>query len=398
MTTKLKVVAGGSLALAVAVLGLGQSKLQESVSVSAQTSNTVSVPDFEVDPFWPKPMPNRWILGPVIGLDIDERDHVFIVHRDQNSNFSDAEIGLTVGLSECCQAAPPLLEFDPQGNLVNAWGGPGDGFTWPASNHGLAVAPNGNIWIGGNGAGDSHVLVFTGDGQFVAEHGRPGEAADSNSTEWFGRVAEISIDGPNNEVYLADGYLHKRVAVLDLNTGDFKRYWGAYGNQPEDIQGTYVPGEPLPQQFIGPVHCAIPSHDGLIYVCDRGADRIQVFRPDGTFVREGQVAPETVGPGSTWDISFSNDADQQFIYLADGSNHRLYILDRETLAVLTSFGDGGRQPGQFYGTHSIATDSRNNIYTTETYESKRIQKFAFRGMKQVPLGEHQSAPWPADRL
>lgn len=397
MKTRLKLAAGTGLAVTVAALGLGQSELQE--SVSAQSGNMVSVPAFEVDPYWPKPLPNQWIIGRTIGIDIDDRDHVFIVHRDQDEMFGGAtEIGLKMGVSDCCTPAPPILEFDPEGNLVNAWGGPGEGFTWPASNHGLGLAPNGNVWIGGNGGGDSHVLEFTGDGQFVGQYGIPGQPADSNSTEWFGRVADIEIDGEAEEVYLADGYVHKRIAVLDMNTGEFKRYWGAYGNRPEDVQVTYTPGEPLPQQFRGPVHCSIPSHDGLVYVCDRGSDRIQVFREDGTFVEEVVIAPQTLAQGSTWDISFSNDDDQKYIYLADGQNFKIYVIERESLELLTSFGGGGRQPGQFYAPHSIATDSRNNIYTTETYEGKRVQKFSYTGMKNVPKAEHQGVAWPADRL
>lgn len=397
MKTRFKLAAGTGLALTVAALGVGQQKLQD--SVSAQSDSMVEVPHFEVDPYWPKPLPNQWIIGRTIGIDIDERDHVFIVHRDQDSMFGGAtEIGLKMGVSDCCTPAPPILEFDPEGNLVNAWGGPGEGFTWPASNHGLAVGPNGNVWIGGNGGGDSHVLEFTGDGQFVGEYGIPGRDADSNSTEWFGRVADLEVDAEANEVYLADGYTHKRIAVIDMNGGEFKRYWGAYGNRPEDVDVEYTPGEPLPQQFRGPVHCAKPSNDGLIYVCDRGSDRIQVFRPDGTFVEEVVVAPETLAQGSTWDIDFSNDEDQQYLYLADGQNFKIYILDRESLEVLTSFGGGGRQPGQFYAPHSLASDSNNNIFTTETYEGKRVQKFVYSGMKSVPKGEHQGVPWPADRL
>lgn len=396
MKKTMKVAAGASLALAVAALTAGQFMLQE--PVVAQSGGMVTAPSFEVDPFWPKPLPNQWIIGRTIGIEIDARDHVFVVHRDQDSMFGGAtEIGLKMGVSECCTPAPPILEFDPAGNLVNAWGGPGDGFTWPASNHGIAVAPNGNVWIGGNGGGDSHVLVFTGNGQFVAEYGIPGSEPDSNSTTFFGQVAELSIDAANNEVYLADGYRHKRVAVLDLNTGAFKRYWGAYGNRPVDERVDYTPGAPLPQQFRGPVHCAIPSKDGFVYVCDRGSNRIQVFRPDGTFVREAVVAPQTLAQGSTWDISFSNDAEQKYIYLADGQNFKVYVMDRESMEVLVSFGGGGRQPGQFYAPHSIATDSQNNIYTTETYEGKRIQKFVYQGMKNSAQG-HQGVPWPANRL
>lgn len=397
MTKKTKIAVGASLALAVAAMGVGQSVLQK--PVAAQSGSTVSAPSFEVDPYWPKPLPNQWIIGRTIGIDIDERDHVFIVHRDQDAMFGGAtEIGLKMGVSECCTPAPPILEFDPEGNLVNAWGGPGDDFTWPASNHGLAVAPNGNVWIGGNGSGDSHVLVFTGDGQFVAQYGMPGQEVDSNSETHFGQVADIEIDGDNNEAYIADGYRNKRVAVLDLNTGAFKRYWGAYGNRPEDGRVDYTPGEPLPQQFRGPVHCAVPSDDGLVYVCDRGSDRIQVFRPDGTFVNEAVIAPETLAQGSTWDISFSNDDEQEFIYLADGQNFKIYVIERESMEVLTSFGGGGRQPGQFYAPHSIASDSENNIYTTETYEGKRVQKFVYQGMRDTERGGHTGVPWPSDRL
>lgn len=386
---------GGLLAIAIFVaLNAGQSELEKSANA---VSNERMVPQFIVDPFWPQPLPNKWLLGRTIGIAIDARDHIYIVHRDQDEMFMSQELGLDRGVAECCTAAPPILEFDLDGNLINAWGGPGDGYTWPASNHGIEVAPNGDIWIGGNGGGDSHVLVFNRDGEFVREIGDPGEDVDSNSLTHFSRVAEIAIDAEANEAYIADGYGNKRVVVVDTATGAFKRYWGAYGNKPSDDRVTYVPGEPLPQQFVGPVHCAEPSNDGLIYVCDRGADRIQVFRPDGTFVKEGQVAALTTASGSTWDIAFSRDADQEFIYVADGSNHKVHILDRDTLEVLAEFGDGGRQPGLFFGTHSIITDSLGNIYTTETYEGKRVQKFLYQGLKPLNTA-HVGAPWPAEDL
>jgi DNA-binding beta-propeller fold protein YncE len=342
-------------------------------------------------------LPNKWILGSAIGVAVDARDHVYIVHRNDDSNFATQEIGIDNGIADCCTAAPPILEFDVDGSLVNAWGGPGQGYTWPASNHGIEIAPNGNVWIGGNGGGDSHVLVFTRDGQFVREIGLPGEPIDSNSTTHFSRVAEIAIDPDANEAYFADGYGNKRVAVVDVATGAFKRYWGAYGNRPSDDRITYTPGEPLPQQFVGPVHCAEPSKDGLLYVCDRGADRIQVFRPDGTYIKEAQVAPMTVGAGATWDIAFSQDDDQEFIYVADGSNMKVHVVHRDTLEVMYVIGEGGRQPGLFYGTHSIVTDTQGNFYTTETYEGKRVQKFVYRGLRS--LEQMQSGPaWPAGTL
>ena len=374
-------------------LSLGQQHLQQSAEA---VNNDRMIPHFEVDPFWPQPLPNKWILGRTIGIAIDDRDHLFVVHRDQDSMFMNQELGLDRGRAECCTAAPPILELDAAGNLINAWGGPGEGYTWPESNHGIEVAPDGNIWIGGNGSGDSHVLVFTRDGQFVRQIGIPGEPVDSSSTTSFGRVAEIAIDSSAGEAYFADGYGNKRVAVVDVATGAFKRYWGAYGNEPVDERVIYDPNEPLPQQFVGPVHCAEPSNDGLIYVCDRGADRIQVFRPDGSYVKESQVAPLTLA-GSTWDISFSPDDDQEFLYVADGGNFNVHILDRDSLEVLAEFGEGGRQPGLFFAPHSIVTDSDGNIYTTETYEGKRVQKFLFKGMR--PITEHRpGAPWPAAEL
>lgn len=376
-----------------AALYVGQAQLGDT---SNAASSDRMAPHFVVDPYWPQPLPNKWLLGRTIGIAVDARDHLYVVHRDQDNMFMNQELGLDLGRAECCTAAPPILEFDKEGNLINAWGGPGEGYTWPESNHGIEVAPDGNVWIGGNGSADSHVLVFTREGEFVREIGIPGEPIDSLSTTSFGRVAEIAIDPAANEAYLADGYGNKRVAVVDVATGAFKRFWGAYGNEPVDERVIYDPNEPLPQQFVGPVHCAEPSNDGLIYVCDRGADRIQVFRPDGTFVKEGQVAPLTLA-GSTWDIAFSRDDDQEFIFVADGANFKVHILDRDTLEVLAEFGDGGRQPGLFFGTHSLVTDSDNNIYTTETYEGKRIQKFVYQGLR--PLSEHSvGAPWPAGEI
>lgn len=382
MTNK-KLAIGSFLAAALVALGIGQSKLQEPTIAA---SNDTMAPAFQVDPLWPKPLPNHWITGNTIGVDVDDRDHIFTVHRNTENMFGGrTEIGLALGVAECCTPAPPILEYDIEGNLINAWGGPVEGapYQWPESNHGIEVAANGDVWIGGNGGPDSHVLVFSRDGDYIRTVGVPGEEFDSNSTTAFGRVAEIAIDEEAGEAYFADGYVNKRVAVVDVATGAFKRYWGAYGSSTvdDDADDTYTPGQPGPDVFRGPVHCAEPSNDGLIYVCDRGADRVQVFRPDGTFVSEHIYNPATLAQGSTWDIAFSPDEDQEFIYLADGQNFKISIIDRESMEVLYTFGDGGRQPGLFYAPHSIATDSEGNIYTTETYEGKRVQKFLYQGMR-----------------
>jgi hypothetical protein len=386
------------------VLGLAQSALER--EAAARSQGAVQAPMFEVDPLWPKPLPNHWLLGMAIGVAVDDRDHVWIVHRGEATLNPRTESGADADppIAECCRAAPPMLEFDPQGNLVSHWGGPGPGYDWPESNHGLAIDHKGNIWIGGNGQNDAHVVKFSRDGTFLAQFGRPGARrvagdppawkANSHDRENFGRVAKIFIDPRANEAYLSDGYLNKRVAVIDADTGEFKRYWGAYGNEPEDIDlGRYDPDAPPAQQFRNPVHCAELSRDGLLYVCDRPNNRLQVFRPDGTFVKEAFYARRTLGDGAVWDLAFSSDPEQTYLYVADGRNERIYILQRDTLELLTSFGDGGRQPGQFFGVHSIATDSKGNIYTTETYEGKRLQRFVYKGLGPVKT-RHQGTVWP----
>ena len=376
--------------------------------VVAQTNgNTVRAPRFEVDPLWPKPLPNHWVLGSTIGVWVDERDHVWIIHRS-SATLSNNEKGLELKppTGECCAGAPPVLEFDPNGNLVSSFGGPGQGYEWPQSNHGVFLDHQGNVWIGGNGAGDSHILKFTRTGKFLAQYGKAGVhrgptnaeglstyAGNSNDRQNFGRVAKIFVDPRDNEAYIADGYLNKRVAVLDATSGMMKRYWGAYGNKPDDTNlGPYNPDAPPAQQFRNPVHCADLANDGLLYVCDRANNRLQVFQKDGKFVKEGFIARRSLGEGSVWDIAFSRDPQQTYIFLADGRNHKVRILRRDTLEELTAFGDGGRQPGLFYGVHSIATDSKGNLYTTETYEGKRIQKFIYRGIGNVP--RVQGALWP----
>lgn len=352
-------------------------------------------PKFEVDPLWPKPLPNHWVIGSTIGVSVDSRDHVFIIHRAGSLNAeTEASAGRNSPTGECCSIAPPVLEFDAEGNLVNSWGGPGQGYDWPSSNHGITVDHMDNVWIGGNGEDDAHLLKFTRAGEFLMQLGKPGMNAGSNNQEHFGRVAEINIDAEANEAYVADGYLNKRVVVIDMTTGAFKRYWGAYGNRPDDTDlGPYDPNAPPAQQFRNPVHCAQPTPDGLVYVCDRVNNRIQVFQKDGTFVDEVIVERLTRGAGSAWDVAFSRDDDQTYIYLADGLNERIHIIDRKSLQVLTSFGDGGRQPGQFFGVHNVAVDSQGNLYTTETYEGKRLQKFVYRGLGPV-MNEDQGTLWP----
>ncbi len=381
---------GASFAAALVALGAIEITLERAASAQA----VVQAPRFEVDPFWPKPLPNNWVLGETIGLGIDAQDHVWIVHRADRVNAIEGAADQNPPTASCCRRAPWVLEFDPAGNLVGHWGGPGEGYDWPKSNHGIFIDYKDNVWIGGNDATDAHILKFTRSGKFLMQLGHPGQSKGSNDTENFGRVAKIFVDPKANEAYIADGYGNKRVAVLDADTGRFKRYWGAYGHKPDDTNiGRYDPEAPPAQQFRTPVHCADLANDGLVYVCDRPNDRIQVFKADGTFVKEKFIAKKTLGDGSVWDVAFSRDPGQKYMYLADGKNEKVYVMDRQSLEILTSFGDGGRQPGQFFAVHSIATDSKGNIYTTETYEGRRLQKFVYKGIGSVK--REQGTVWPA---
>ena len=374
------------LAASVAVLG--------AIRATAVQSKPVSrAPVFEVDPFWPKPLPNHWVLGSTIGLSVDERDHVFVLHRPATVDVELKAAAVTPPVGACCTPAPPVLEFDPAGTLVKAWGGPGRGYDWPVREHGLTVDHAGNVWIGGNDDTDSHILEFARDGTFIRQIGRPGQKAGSNDRGNFWRPAKVIVDPTTNEAYIADGYGNRRVVVIDASTGAYKRHWGAYGGVPDDAPvPEYSPAAPPSKQF-NTVHCAMVSGDGLVYVCDRVNDRIQVFRKDGTFVKEAFYDTATRRSGSVWDIAFSRDPQQRYLYVADGVNEKIRIVDRQTLEVLTSFGDGGRQPGQFYGVHNLATDSRGNLYTTETYNGARIQRFIYKGERPV-TSPNQGVPWP----
>ena len=385
----------GAFVTLLTTLFIGQLALER--TASAQAKGGTEAPRFEVDPMWPKPLPNHWLLGSTIGVSVDAQDHVWIIHRSSatlNNNERGAELDPPTG--ECCKGAPPVLEFDQAGNLLRSWGGqrPGQDYEWPDSNHGITIDYKGNVWIGGNGAEDGHVLKFTQDGKFIKQFGFAYASAGSTDTWAFRQVAKIFVDKQANEAYIADGYGNHRVVVIDADTGQFKRFWGAYGNKPNDENLVrYNPDAPPAQQFRNPVHCAEMSVDRLVYVCDRTNDRIQVFTPEGKFVKEQFIAKRSLADGSVWDIAFSKDAQQKYLYLADGRNQKVYVIERQPLQLLTSFGDGGRQPGQFFGAHSIAVDSKGNIYITETYEGKRVQKFTYKGLGPVTK-ENQGVVWP----
>jgi WD40 repeat protein len=420
-TVMRNLVTGVGLAALLAVGASGPLAAQDKAKVDP---NDPMVPWFEVDPFWPKALPNHWILAMVIGLSMDAQDNVWIVHRPQT--LEQKEVYATRGEADCCTAAPDVLEFNAKGDLLRHWGRDevkGNGHDWPSSNHGITVDKDENVWLGGNGAAqpgpapgsaeqfarpsgaapapfregggergtyhDSFVLKFTADGKFLGEIGHANGSKGSLDTDNVKGVAQIRIIPQTNELVMADGYGNKRISVWDAATMKFKRMWGAYGKPPDD---TPIPHYDVNSPSFGnPVHCAQPSNDGLIYVCDRTNNRIQVFKTDGTYLKQYIVKPDTKGDGSVWEIAFSRDPAQKFLYISDGANENIHVFDRASMKELYWFGGGGRQPGQFYAVHSIVTDKRGDIYTTETYRGQRVQKFVYKGMIKLSelIKKHQ---------
>jgi hypothetical protein len=344
-------------------------------------------PTFMVDPFWPEPLPNNWILGQVAGIAVDGQDHVWIVHRPRSITAHEAGAVQNPPTADCCVPAPAVLEFDPAGQLVQAWGGPTwDQSTaswiepdvqWPSNEHGIYVDAESNVWLAGNGEMDHIVMKYSRGGTRLLTVGRWQETGGSNDPERLGRPADIAVDVAARELYVADGYLNRRVVVFDSETGAYKRHWGAYGNVPDDAAlPVYALGSQPARNFTGPVHSVRLSADGLVYVADRTSNRIQVFQHDGTFVKEAIMAPWTLGQGAVWDLELSPHDDERWLFVADGHNKKVWILNRDLLEVAGSFGRGGRQAGHFEWVHNLAADSRGNLYTSEVNTGKRVQRFA----------------------
>ena len=279
------------------------------VSAAILLSGAVAgnTPTFTVDPFWPKPLPNHWILGSVTGVAVDGQDHVWLVHLGMPSLTARTEAGLGTDpptAETCCAPAPPVLEFDPAGNLVGHWAGTGTGFAWPKEPAGIDVDRQGNVLV----RGEAQLLKFTRAGTFVAQ-------------------------------------------------------------------------QPIAPPPVAASSCSRTAKDGTVYVCDRRKNRIQVLQKDGRPLKEAFVSKTTEGEGSVWDIAFSADPQQRFVYVADGADQTVWVLRRDTLETIASIGSNGRYPGRFYGVGSVAVDSKGNLYTGETYEGKRVQKFVFTGVR-----------------
>jgi len=357
--------------------------------IAGAAGHAQSIPKYKVDASWPKQLPNNWILGQIGGMAVDKDDHIWVLHRPRSLTPDEAGAAQTPPIADCCLPAPAVLEFDGDGNLLKSWGGPGHVPNWPATEHGIYVDKTGNVWLSGSGAQtkdspeDREVFKFTPDGKLLMEIGHHVDGPDNNQdTSFLGRAAGMDIDDAAHEVYIADGYGNRRIVVYDSDTGAFKRGWGAYGIPLSQVDNgkpaVYNPADPPSKQFANPVHCVHLSDDGLVYVCDRVNNRIQVFTKLGKFVKEFFVATKTLRNGSVWTLNFSHDAKQQYLLVGDGGNQVVWILNRNDGTILGSFGHNGRNAGQFHWIHQAAMDSHGNMYTGEVDTGKRVQKFVLQ--------------------
>jgi DNA-binding beta-propeller fold protein YncE len=348
-------------------------------------------PRFEVDPTWPK-LPPRYIFGQVSSVSIDEQGHAWVLQRPSSLRADQKD-----------KAAPPVIEFDEQGNFVQAWGGPGQGYDWPEVEHGIYADPKGNVWVGGNGPTDHHLVKFTKQGRFLMQLGKKGASKGNADTANVKGAADTFVHTSTNELFVADGYGNRRVIVFDADTGAFKRMWGAFGNRPVDDvaeaakvpEDRRIPAKELtdrdrgPEQFITPVHATRVSKDNFVYVSDRGGKRVQVFTLDGKYVTQQFIdryceVPHCGNGQTVASTAFSHDPEQRFLYVASRSPARVWVLDRKTLEPLDSFGRPGVMPGEFYVMHHMNVDSKGNLYVTEVQDGKRVQKFEFKGIQPLP--------------
>jgi DNA-binding beta-propeller fold protein YncE len=344
-----------------------------------------SPPSYEVDPSWPKPLPDKWVTGSVGGVCTDAQDHVFIVNR---GNLTENEL-------DAGRQAPPVIEFDSQGNVVNSWG---DRETLPEGLHGCFVDYQNNVWLSGSEDGVVQKYAHNGS-RLLLQIGTKGVADSSDGTvkgialnsshTAFDRPSGVAVDPSTGEVYVADGEepgSNHRVAVFDRN-GRFQRQWVLQRTKAEAEAGE---GD----SFMQVPHCVAIGNDGLVYVCDRRGDRVQVFDKMGNFQKNILVPYEKRSqyePGrghvprawgtAEW-LGFSADQAHRFMYVLNEDNEQVDILDRASGKILSSFGRAGHQVGEFSYAHTLAVDSKGNVYIGEAggeEAGNRVQKFKIAG-------------------
>jgi len=388
----------------------GQGGTSKTANTNPGQKQSAGMPTFKVDPSWPK-LPSKWAFGLVSGIYVDPEDHVWALYRPGS-----------VPPEQKAIAAPPVVEFDTAGNLIQAWGGPGAGYEWPVKEHGLTIDYKGYVWIAGDDRSDNQLLKFTKDGKFVMQIGRKGQSNGMTDTKGLSSPQDVAVYPKTNEVFVADGFGSGRVIVFDADTGQFKRMWTAFGNPPTDVRPEPPREDGLGAQVFGQPHSVRVSNDGFVYVCDRGSRRIQVFTVDGKYVTQVFISRDKAGRDKVIEqnlaartgetpfgkplkllyeklaeitdsgatairTSFSQDPEQRFLYVADRSSQQITVVERKTLEVLGSFGQAGEKPGEFYILHDIAMDSKGNMYTAEVndhdFGSRRAQKFVSLAAKGV---------------
>ena len=377
------IVVGLGVAFALTQHGLGQGA-------------AAKVPTWQADSMpWPQ-LPNGWVTGPVTSVAAGKNGHVWVVHRPR-----------LVPDAQKAKAAPPILEFDDKGAFVKGWGGTGQGFDWPTNEHGLYIDYKGNFWLTGsspsggipNSETDNMIVKFNSAGKFLLQIGGHGQPGGNNDTKNFERATDVDVYQKTNEVFVSDGYGNRRVMVFDADTGAFKRMWGAFG-KPPDSEPPANPRPPAnapraerpvptgdgPPVFANPVHCVKISNDGLVYVCDRTNYRIQVFTPDGKYVKQVFLNLTEAGGSTAASIAFSPDQNQTYMYVADYGNSHLHVMERKTLKLLYSFGKRSADRGDFQGIHMITVDPKGNLYTAEVAPGSRAQRFFYKGMGTPPAG------------
>jgi hypothetical protein len=393
--------------------------------VQAQTG----APRYKFDPDWPKPLPNKWKIGGITGLAVDPKDDTVWAY-DRPNDLTNIELEAEIGIADCCTLPPSMIHFDKQGNVIGSFVAP--------QGHGMDVDSKGFAYLGqdtvrkydvktGKLVGevprtperepgvpnvpDSVPMHTPGRGgagpvagflppPAAAEGGRGGgrggrgnvdPAAQAARIAAFrmkyppttpmivGGLEEIRIDEANHELYAADNYLGGRIMIFDLDTLQFKRGFGAYGHKLSEISTDpkdrdYTPGGPEPKEFKGHLTFNF-ANDGRVYAADRNANRIQVFKKDGTFEKEFVLAPKTGVGGSTGGVGFSPDKAQKFLYISDLTNNHIWFLNREDGKVMGTLGQMGENGGEFFGLHMIAVDSKGVIYTGEVFAGERVQRF-----------------------
>jgi DNA-binding beta-propeller fold protein YncE len=342
----------------------GMAALAAALSIPPLHAQTA--PKFAVDATWPKDLPKDWITGQLGGVCVGGGDYVYVVNR---RNITDEE-------KETSISAPSIIKFDTEGNVAGSWG---DDSTVPRSIHGCFVDQENNVWVAGNA--DGAIQKYAPDGKLLLQIGTRGKFDSVDGTrrgkglnaahDQFHMPSAIVTDPGNGDIYVSEGYGNRRIAVFD-KTGKFLRQWGRQATDEETQQGA-------PGVFAEVVHCIAMSNAGLIYACDRQGNRVQVFQKDGTFVRNIPI-PNKSGKlpdkrGTAWWVAFSPDREQKYLYMMNGGIEEVHVLDHASGKILSSFGRPGHQIGNFTHGHTLAVDSKGNIYVAETDWGRRVQKF-----------------------